>query len=93
MARSDLVRGKIKDNSRKTGWAADRKAKRREEAEERNARYKALSFDEKMARNSIKVQKKLLAKKEQEDLRQTKQNKEVKNVSGENRKGKQKGKA
>ena len=30
---------KIKDNSRKTGWAQDRKNKKRLEAEERNKKY------------------------------------------------------
>lgn len=65
MAQDSLLKTrKAKDNSRKTGWAADRKAKRREEAEARNAAYQALSLEEKIARNSTKVQAKL--KREQE---------------------------
>lgn len=55
----DLLRGKIKDNSRKTGWAAARKERKRKEAEERNAKYQLLSIKEKRARNSTRVNKKL----------------------------------
>lgn len=55
--------GKIKDNSRKSGAAAMNKERKRKEAEERNADYQKLSFDEKMARNSTKVQKKLMEAK------------------------------
>lgn len=41
---------------------AHRKEQRRKEAEERNAAYQKLSLEEKLARNSDKVKKKLLAK-------------------------------
>lgn len=44
----------------------DRKEQKRREAEERNAAYQALSFEEKMARNSTKVQKKLQAKQDKQ---------------------------
>ena len=58
---------KRKDNSRKTGYAADRKARIRAEAEERNAAYQALSLEEKMARNSTKVRAKLEKQAQEEN--------------------------
>lgn len=58
---NNLHRGTIKDNSRKTGWAAMRKENRRLEAEKRNAKYQALTLDEKISRNSKKVITKLTA--------------------------------
>jgi hypothetical protein len=64
MARDHLNKNKIKDNSRKTGWAAEKKAAKRKEAEARNAKYQALSLDEKLARNSTKVKNKLLSKEQ-----------------------------
>lgn len=67
MAKSELIKnGKTKDNSRKSGAAAMRKERLRREAEERNAAYQALSFEEKMERNSTKVQKKLQKEKANE---------------------------
>lgn len=48
-------------NNRKSGKAAAKKAQKRTEAEERNARYQALSFKEKIARAGKKVREKLEA--------------------------------
>ena len=55
----DPHRAKIKDNSRKTGWAQDHKNKKRAEAEERNKKYQALSLKDKLERNSERVKFKL----------------------------------
>ena len=48
-----------KDNSKKSGYAADRKVQKRLESDARNLKYRALSLDEKIARNSTKVIAKL----------------------------------
>ena len=44
-------------------WKADRQAKRREDADKRNAAYQALPLSEKIKRNSKKVIAKLQAEK------------------------------
>jgi hypothetical protein len=55
----NLHRGKNKANSRKTAATAKHKANKRQEAEARNAKYQALSLEEKLARNSTRVRTKL----------------------------------
>lgn len=43
------------------GAAKEEKARKRLEAETRNAEYQSLSLDERMARNSAKVRRKLVS--------------------------------
>lgn len=52
--------GRGRKTNHKRGIAAAKKAKRRQEAEERNARYAKLSKAEKLAQAGLKVRKKLL---------------------------------
>ena len=54
------IKGKIKDNSRKSGDAAAKKERKRIEAIARNELYQTLSFEEKLSRNSDKVRSKLM---------------------------------
>ena len=51
-----------KDNSRKRGVPQQQKEQRRKDAQERQAKYAALPFEEKLARAGAKEKAKLLAK-------------------------------
>lgn len=64
MSKDLLHTRKIKDNSRRKGVPAMKKAKRREEAVARQAAYDKLSLEEKLARPNLgaKEKAKLLAK-------------------------------
>ena len=64
MAAEFLIKASKKQNNRKSGAAAAKKLRKRKEAEERQAKYNALSFEQKLTKAVVgsREYKRLLTK-------------------------------